>query len=135
MSSSTVLRPLFRGLALAAVALVAACGGDSGGPSSPSTPDPDPIPSPTPGPGPVSGLEGRAIFGLTCANQLVFFGSGNPEELQRQVQITGMSAGSVISTPRTLASSTVIDRVVKSPLVRCSEPCSRTSRKRHHWTT
>ena len=60
MSSSTVLRPLFRGLALAAVALVAACGGDSGGPSSPSTPDPDPIPSPTPGPGPVSGLEGRA---------------------------------------------------------------------------
>jgi Domain of unknown function (DUF4394) len=92
MSSST-LRPLFRGLALAAVALVAACGGDSGGPSSPSNPDPDPIPSPTPeppGPEPVSGLEGRAIFGLTCANQLVLFGSGNPEELQRQVQITGM---------------------------------------------
>ena len=98
MSSST-LRPLFRGLALAAVALVAACGGDSGGPSSPSNPDPDPIPSPTPeppAPGPVSGLEGRAIFGLTCANQLVLFGSGNPEELQRQVQITGMSAGSVM---------------------------------------
>jgi hypothetical protein len=96
MSSST-LRPLFRGLALAAVALVAACGGDSGGPSSPSNPDPDPIPTPEPpAPGPVSGLEGRAIFGLTCANQLVLFGSGNPEELQRQVQITGMSAGSVM---------------------------------------
>jgi Domain of unknown function (DUF4394) len=98
MSSST-LRSLFRGLALAAVALVAACGGDSGGPSSPSNPDPDPIPSPTPeppSPGPVSGLEGRAIFGLTCANQLVLFGSGNPEELQRQVQISGMSAGSVM---------------------------------------
>ena len=96
MSSST-LRPLFRGLALAAVALVAACGGDSGGPSSPSNPDPDPIPSPTPEPepGPVSGLEGRAIFGLTCANQLVLFGSGNPDELQRQVQITGM-AGAVM---------------------------------------
>jgi hypothetical protein len=98
MSSST-LRPLFRGLALAAVALVAACGGDSGGPSAPSNPDPDPIPSPTPeppSPGPVSGLEGRAIFGLTCANQLVLFGSGNPEELQRQVQITGMGPGAVM---------------------------------------
>ena len=98
MSSST-LRPLFRGLALAAVALVAACGGDSGGPSSPSNPDPDPIPSPTPkppSPGPVSGLEGRAIFGLTCANQLVLFGSGNPDELQRQVQISGMSTGAVM---------------------------------------
>jgi hypothetical protein len=98
MSSSTP-RSLFRGLALAAVALVAACGGDSGGPSSPSNPDPDPIPSPTPeppSPGPVSGLEGRAIFGLTCANQLVLFGSGNPEELQRQAQISGMSAGSVM---------------------------------------
>jgi Domain of unknown function (DUF4394) len=98
MSSST-LRPLFRGLALGAVALVAACGGDSGGPSSPSNPDPDPIPSPTPeppSPGPVSGLEGRAIFGLTCANQLVLFGSGNPDELQRQVQITGMGAGALM---------------------------------------
>jgi hypothetical protein len=98
MSSST-LRPLFRGLALAAVALVAACGGDSGGPSSPSNPDPDPIPSPTPeppSPGPVSGLEGRAIFGLTCANQLVLFGSGNPEELQRQVQISGMGGAVMV---------------------------------------
>ena len=103
MSSPTFLRPLFRGLVIAAVALVAACGGDSGGPSSPSTPDPDPVPSPTPepepqpGPGPVSGLEGRAIFGLTCANQLVLFGSGNPDVLQRQVQITGMTAGSVMA--------------------------------------
>jgi hypothetical protein len=99
MSSSTILRPLFRGLALAAVAVVAACGGDSGGPSAPSTPDPDPVPSPTPetpGPGPVSGLEGRAIFALTCVNQLVLFGSGNPEQLQRQVQITGMSAGAAM---------------------------------------
>jgi hypothetical protein len=99
MPSPTNLRPLFRGLALAAVALVAACGGDSGGPSAPSTPDPDPIPSPTPEPepGPVSGLEGRAIFGLTCANQLVLFGSENPEQLARQVQITGMSAGAVMA--------------------------------------
>jgi hypothetical protein len=99
MSSST-LRPLFRGFALAAVALAAACGGDSGGPSAPSNPNPDPIPSPTPeppSPGPVSGLEGRAIFGLTCTNQLVLFGSGNPEELQRQVQITGMGAGAVMA--------------------------------------
>jgi hypothetical protein len=98
MSSPTILRPLFRGLALAAVALVAACGGDSGGPSAPSTPDPDPIPSPTPEPepGPISGLEGRAIFGLTCANQLVLFGSENPETLAREVQITGMSAGAVM---------------------------------------
>lgn len=98
MSSPTILRPLFRGLTLAAVALVAACGGDSGGPSGPSIPDPDPIPSPTPEPepGPVSGLEGRAIFGLTCANQLVLFGSGNPEVLQRQVAITGMAAGAVM---------------------------------------
>jgi hypothetical protein len=100
MSSSTVLRSLSRGLTLAAVALVAACGGDSGGPSGPSSPDPDPIPSPTPEPqpepGPVSGLEGRAIFGLTCANQLVLFGSGNPEVLQRQVPITGMAPGAVM---------------------------------------
>jgi hypothetical protein len=96
MSSST-LRPLFRGLALAAVALVAACGGDSGGPGAPSNSEPD-DPGLPPGPpsGPVSGLEGRAIFGLTCANQLVLFGSENPEELQRQVQISGMSAGSVM---------------------------------------
>ncbi|HEY7613302.1 MAG TPA: DUF4394 domain-containing protein [Gemmatimonadales bacterium] len=101
MSSPTILRPLFRGLVLAAVALVAACGGDSGGPSSPNTPDPipspTPEPAPQPAPGPVSGLEGRAIFGLTCSNQLVLFGSGNPEVLQRQVQITGMSAGSVMA--------------------------------------
>lgn len=100
MSSSTILRPLFRGLTLAAVALVAACSGDSSGPSGPGTPDPDPVPTPTPepgpGPGPVSGLEGRAIFGLTCANQLVLFGSGNPEQLQRQVTISGMSAGAAM---------------------------------------
>lgn len=103
MSSTTILRPLFRGLTLAAVALVAACGGDSGGPSGPSAPSEPPVPTvppppvdPVPEPGPVSGLEGRAIFGLTCANQLVLFGSGNPETLQRQVQITGMTAGAVM---------------------------------------
>ena len=56
----------------------------------------DPLPTPEqPGPGtdPVSGLEGRAIFGFTCANELVLFGSGNPDELQRQVPITGTYLG------------------------------------------
>ena len=98
MSSSTILRPLFRGLTLAAVAVVAACGGDSGGPSGPSAPDPipSPTPEPEPVPGPVSGLEGRAIFGLTCGNELVLFGSGNPDVLQRQVAITGMAAGATM---------------------------------------
>ena len=104
--SSTILRPLFRGLTLAAVALVAACGGDSGGPSGPSapsepstpTPSPVPTPAPQPGPqpGPVSGLQGHAIFGLTCYNQLVLFGSENPDQIQREVPITGMPAGAVM---------------------------------------
>lgn len=100
--SSTILRPLFRGLTLAAVALVAACGGDSGGPSGPSapsepsTPAPQPAPQPQPQPGPVSGLQGHAIFGLTCSNALVLFGSENPDQIQREVAITGMSAGSVM---------------------------------------
>ncbi len=105
MSSTTFLRPLFRGLTLAAVALVAACGGDSGGPSGPSEPTVPTVPTvptqpsePTDPqePGPVSGLEGRAIFGLTCANELVLFGSENPDQLQRQVTITGMPAGAVM---------------------------------------
>lgn len=110
MSSTTSLRPLLRGLTLAAAALVAACGGDSSGPSGPSAPsdpsgpgapstpgapnpqpaDPQPVPTPTPG------IEGRVIFGLTCANQLVVFGSENPETLAREVPITGMSAGAAM---------------------------------------
>ena len=97
--SSTILRPLFRGLSLAAVALVAACGGDSGGPSAPSEPSapaPQPQPQPQPQPGPVSGLQGHAIFGLTCANSLVLFGSENPDQIQRDVAITGLPAGSAM---------------------------------------
>jgi hypothetical protein len=107
MSPTTSLRPLLRGLTLAAVALVAACGGESGGPTGPSgpndpgptaptSPDPNPAPDTDPDPVPVPGIEGRAIFGLTCANQLVLFGSGNPETLARQVPITGMGAGAAM---------------------------------------
>lgn len=96
MSSTTFLRPLFRGLTLAVVALVAACGGDSGGPSEPNVPTVPTVPNQPQEPGPVSGLEGKAIFGLTCANELVLFGSENPDVLQRQVTITGMPAGAVM---------------------------------------
>jgi hypothetical protein len=85
------LRRLFRGATLAAAALLAACGGDS----APTGPGPDPGPAPGPAPAPVPGptLQGRAIFGLTCANQLVLFGSGNPGTLVRQVSISGMPTG------------------------------------------
>jgi hypothetical protein len=82
-----------RTIMLAAAAMLGACGGDSNDPVGPG-PDPDPTPSPGPGPGSV--LQGRAIFGLTCANGLVLFGSGNPGTLVRDVPITGMSAGSVM---------------------------------------
>jgi hypothetical protein len=90
MSSTTPLRRLLSGVTLAAAALLGACGGDSGGPTEPG-PGPDPNPSPLPSP--TSNIQGRAIFGLTCANQLVLFGSGNPGSLARQVQISGMPAG------------------------------------------
>ena len=93
--SLVTLRRLFRGTTLAAAALLGACGGDS----APTGPGPDPGPGPGPAPGPAPApvpgptLQGRAIFGLTCANQLVLFGSGNPGTLARQVSISGMPAG------------------------------------------
>ena len=93
MPSTTSLRRLLSGVTLAAAVLLGACGGDSGGPTDPGPgpgPDPDPLPSPT-----VS-IQGRAIFGLTCANQLVLFGSGNPGSLARQVPISGMPAGAAM---------------------------------------
>ena len=93
------MRRLVRGTILAAAALVGACGGDSAptgpGPGPDPAPGPAPGPAPAPAPAPVPGptLQGRAIFGLTCANQLVLFGSKNPGTLARQVTITGMPAG------------------------------------------
>ncbi len=89
MPSTTILRRLLGGTTLAAAALLGACGGGDGG--DPVGPGPGPGPDPQPSPSPV--VLGRPIFGLTCANQLVLFGSGNPESLARQVQITGMPAG------------------------------------------
>ena len=96
MSSITPLRRLLSGVSLAALALLGACGGDSDSPL-------DPGPGTNPGPGggnpepvPAVEIQGRAIFGLTCANQLVLFGSGNPESLARQVQISGMPAGAAM---------------------------------------
>jgi hypothetical protein len=92
MPSTTPLRLLLSGVFLVALALVGACGGDSGGPL-----DPGPAPDDnTPEPIPAVDIEGRAIFGLTCANQLVLFGSGNPENLARQVAISGMPAGAAM---------------------------------------
>ena len=38
-------------------------------------------------------IQGQALFGLTCANNLIEFGSGNPGTLARYVAITGMTAG------------------------------------------
>jgi hypothetical protein len=96
MSSTTPLRRLLSGVSLAALALLGACGGDSGSPLDPgpgTNPGPD---SDTPEPMPGVEIQGRAIFGLTCANQLVLFGSGNPESLARQVQISGMPAGAAM---------------------------------------
>ena len=91
MPSPMTLRRLLGGLTFAAAALLGACGGDSGGPTDPGPgPDPSPLPSPNPN------IQGRAIFGLTCANQLVLFGSGNPGVLARQVPITGMPAGAAM---------------------------------------
>jgi hypothetical protein len=93
MSTHRTLRRVLGGATLAAAALLGACGGDGG---SPSGPDPDPTPQPQPQPQPGPKVVGRAIFGLDCYNHLVLFGSGNPENLVRQVAITGMSAGAAM---------------------------------------
>jgi len=85
MPSST-LRRLLGGMTVIATALLGACGGGSDSPTGPG-PDPDPLPDPAPV------IQGRALFGLTCANNLVEFGSGNPGTLARYVAITGMTAG------------------------------------------
>jgi hypothetical protein len=79
----TTLRRLYGGMTLLGAALLGACGG--GGET--TGPGPDPLPDPVPA------IQGRAIFGLTCANSLVQFGSGNPGTLARNVTITGMTAG------------------------------------------
>ena len=93
MPSTTTLRRLVCGITFAAATLLGACGGDSGGPTEPGPgPGPDPDPLPQPGPS----IQGRPIFGLTCANQLVLFGSGNPGTLARQITITGMPAGAAM---------------------------------------
>ena len=85
------LRRLVSGMTFAAATLLGACGGDGGGPTDPGPgPDPDPLPSPNPN------IQGRAIFGLTCANGLVLFGSGNPGTLAREVAISGMPAGAAM---------------------------------------
>ncbi|HYC31446.1 MAG TPA: DUF4394 domain-containing protein [Gemmatimonadales bacterium] len=91
MPSTTTLRRLVSGVTFAAATLLGACGGDSGGLTEPA-PGPGPDPHPQPGPS----IQGRPIFGLTCANQLVLFGSGNPGTLARQITITGMPAGSAM---------------------------------------
>jgi hypothetical protein len=85
MPSST-LRLLLGGMTVIATALLGACGGGSDSPTGPG-PDPDPLPDPVPV------IQGRTLFGLTCANNLVEFGSGNPGTLARYVAITGMTAG------------------------------------------
>jgi hypothetical protein len=90
---TTSLRRLVSGMTFVAATLLGACGGDSGGPTDPGPgpgPDPDPLPTPNPS------IQGRAIFGLTCANQLVLFGSGNSSSLARQVAISGMPAGAAM---------------------------------------
>ena len=91
MPSTTTLRRLVSGVTFAAATLLGACGGDSGGLTEPGPgpgPDPDPLPAPA--------IQGRPIFGLTCANQLVLFGSGNPGSLARQITISGMPAGAAM---------------------------------------
>jgi hypothetical protein len=89
MPTST-LRRLLGGMTVIGVALLGACGGGDGG-DSPTGPGPAPDPDPQPDPVPV--IQGRKLFGLTCANNLVEFGSGNPGTLARYVAITGMTAG------------------------------------------
>jgi hypothetical protein len=87
MPTST-LRRLLGGMTVIGAALLSACGGGGDSPTGPGPgPDPDPLPDPTPV------IQGRTLFGLTCANNLVEFGSGNPGTLARYVTITGMTAG------------------------------------------
>jgi hypothetical protein len=85
---TTTLRRWLGGMTLFGAALLTACGGSDGGdsPTGPG-PDPDPLPEPVPA------IQGRAIFGLTCSNSLVQFGSGSPGTLARNLAITGMTAG------------------------------------------
>jgi hypothetical protein len=85
---SSPLRRLLGGMTVIGAALLAACGG---GADSPTGPGPGPDPDPLPDPAPV--IQGRALYGLTCSNNLVEFGSGNPGTLARYVAITGMTAG------------------------------------------
>jgi hypothetical protein len=88
--STSTLRRLVSGASLVTAALLGACGGgDSGDASTGPGPGPDPVPS-TPS------IQGRVIFGLTCSNSLVQFGSGNPGTIARQVTVSGMSAGAVM---------------------------------------
>jgi Domain of unknown function (DUF4394) len=95
MPSASALRRLLSGVSLITAALIGACGGDSG--DTTTGPGPGPAPSPGPEPGPSTpGLEGRVMFGLTCSNTLVQFGSGNPGTIARQVAVTGMPAGAVM---------------------------------------
>ena len=101
--SHTPTRRVTTILALLAAALLGACGGDSGG-DSPTGPGPEPEPVPTPAPEPQPqpqpepgpSIQGRVIFGLTCNNSLVQFGSANPAAIARQVAITGMPAGAAM---------------------------------------
>ena len=57
------------GMTLIGAALLGACGGGDGGDCPPARPGSSPQPVPA--------IQGRAIFGLTCRNNLVEFGSGN----------------------------------------------------------
>jgi hypothetical protein len=89
--STSPFRSVRRCLTLIGVAVVTACGGGDGGDTS-TGPGPEPQPEPQPGPT----MQGRVLFGLTCSNQLVQFGSGNPSTVARNVAITGMAPGSVM---------------------------------------
>jgi hypothetical protein len=79
---SSPLRRLLGGMTVIGAALLAACGGRD----SPTGPGPGPDPDPLPDPTPV--IQGRTLFGLTCSNNLVEFGSGNPGTLARYVAVT-----------------------------------------------
>jgi hypothetical protein len=88
---STTIRPVTTIVALLTAALLGACGGDSGGDTT-TGPGPDHDPEPIPAPA----MQGRVIFGLTCSNNLVQFGSGNPGTIARNVAISGMPTGAAM---------------------------------------